>query len=99
MNIRINAIHFDASAQLESFIEKKVKKLDRYTDEILLVEVFLKVVRPETSENKDVEIKVTVPNSEMFVHKQADSFEEAVDLGIESLKRQVQKHKEKVRGV
>lgn len=99
MNIRINAIHFDASAQLESFIEKKVNKLDRFFDEIISVEVFLKVVRPETAENKDVEIKVTVPNNEMFVQKQADSFEAGVDMCVDSLKRQVQKHKAKVRGV
>lgn len=99
MDIRINAIHFDTSAQLEGFIEKKLNKLDRFFDEIISVDVYLKVVKPESSENKDVEIKVTVPNSEMFVAKQADSFEEAVDMCVEALKRQVQKHKEKVRGV
>ena len=46
MDIRIQAIHFDATAQLEAFIQKKVSKLEQYFDGILLAEVTLKVVKP-----------------------------------------------------
>ncbi|MFQ7040500.1 MAG: HPF/RaiA family ribosome-associated protein [Barnesiella sp.] len=42
MEIRIQSIHFDASAQLESFIQKKVSKLAQYYDEIIAAEVYLK---------------------------------------------------------
>ena len=44
MDIRIQAIHFDATAQLEAFIQKKVSKLEQYFDGIILAEVTLKVV-------------------------------------------------------
>ena len=30
MDVRIQAIHFDATAQLEAFIQKKVSKLEQY---------------------------------------------------------------------
>ena len=35
MNIRIQAIHFDATDQLEAFIQKKVAKLEQYFDGII----------------------------------------------------------------
>lgn len=46
MKISIQSIHFDASAQLESFIQKKVAKLGQYCDDIMSAEVVLKVVSP-----------------------------------------------------
>ena len=41
MEIRIQAIHFDATKQLEAFIQKKVSKLEQYYDGIILAEVTL----------------------------------------------------------
>ena len=56
MDVRIQAIHFDATAQLEAFIQKKVSKLEQYFDGIILAEVTLKVVKPETVKNKQASI-------------------------------------------
>ena len=57
MEIRIQSIHFDASEQLQAFIQKKAAKLEKYCDEIRKVEVSLKVVKPETAKNKRQELK------------------------------------------
>ena len=53
MDVRIQSIHFDASEQLQAFIQKKVSKLEKYYEDIKKVEVSLKVVKPETAENKE----------------------------------------------
>ena len=90
MEIRIQAIHFDASEKLEKFIQKKVSKLEQYYDGIIAVEVSLKVVKPETAQNKEAGIKVLVPRNE-------DTFEEAVDMAVEALVKQLLKTKEKMR--
>ena len=98
MEIRIQSIHFDATEQLENFIQKKIEKLNRYCDDILAAEVTLKVLKPETSQNKEAEIKLLVPRAEdIFSSKIADTFEEAVDLALDALVRQLQKNKEKTR--
>ncbi len=98
MEVRIQSIHFDASEKLEQFIQKKVSKLEQYYDGIIAVEVALKVVKPETAQNKEAGIKVLVPKGEdLFSGKVADSFEEAVDLAVEALVKQVLKLKEKMR--
>ncbi len=97
MDVRIQSIHFDASEQLRAFIQKKVAKLEKFYDEIKKVEVSLKVVKPETVVNKEVGVKILVPNGEFYANKVCDSFEEAVDLSLEALEKQLLKHKEKQR--
>lgn len=97
MEVRIQSIHFDASEQLQSFIQKKVSKLEKYYDDIKKVEVSLKVVKPETAENKEAGVKVIVPNGEFYASKICDTFEEAVDLSVEALEKQLVKYKEKQR--
>ena len=97
MEIRIQAVHFDASEQLQAFIQKKVAKLEKFYDDIKKVEVSLKVVKPETAENKEAGVKVLVPNGELYSNNVCDTFEEAVDLSIEALEKQLVKYKEKQR--
>jgi len=98
MNIKINDVHFTADQRLIDFINKKVSKIETYFDGIIGVEVILKVVKPETANNKEVELKLSIPSKDyLFVKKQADSFEEALDLSIDALIRQVQKAKDKMK--
>ena len=96
MKLRIQSINFDATEKLEAYIDKKTKKLEKFFDEIKTVEVYLKVTKPETAANKQAEIKVTAPNAEFFASKTCDTFEEAVDLGLEAIEKQVMKYKEKI---
>ena len=97
MDVRIQSIHFDASEQLQAFIQKKVSKLEKYYEDIKKVEVSLKVVKPETAQNNEVGVKVLVPNGELYANKVCDTFEEAVDLCLEALEKQLVKYKEKQR--
>jgi len=96
MNIKINDVHFSADQKLVDFINKKVSKLETYYDGIISVEVILKLIKPETSNNKEAELKLSIPSKDyLFAKKQADSFEEALDLSIEAIKRQLVKMKDK----
>lgn len=96
MDVRIQAIHFDATEKLVAFINKKAERLARHYPAITAVDVSLKVVKPETAMNKEAIVKITVPQQEDLVaSKVADSFEEAVDLTLEALDRQLEKRKDK----
>ena len=87
MDIRIQAIHFDATAQLEAFIQKKVGKLEQYFDGIILAEVTLKVVKPETANNKEAAIRLNIKNGDCYAEKVNDTFEESIDECVENLSR------------
>ena len=97
MEIKIQSIHFDATEKLQAFIQKKVAKLETSYEDIQKVEVVLKVVKPATAQNKEVNITVTVPGHSVYMEKVSDTFEEGVDLCVDSLKVQLQKIKEKTR--
>lgn len=94
MEIQIKAIHFDITEKLEAFVQKKIDKLARRFDSITDVEVNLRLVKPETAMNKEAGIKVSVPNcADQFASKTADTFEEAFDVALEAIERQLEKIK------
>lgn len=96
MDVRIQAIHFEIADRLVEFINKKADKLARRYPDISSVDVNLKVVKPETAMNKEVVVKIITPHlGEAVANKTADTFEEAYDLAIEALERQLEKNKEK----
>ena len=98
MEIKIQSIHFDATEKLEAFIEKKVAKLEEKSyEDIQKVEVQLKVVKPATAQNKEASLQVSVPGSSLRVEKVSDTFEESIDLCVDSMRAQLQKFKEKLR--
>ncbi len=97
MEVRIQSIHFDASEQLQAFIQKKVAKLERFYDDIQKVEVSLKVVKPETAVNKEAGVRLLASGNELYANKVCDTFEEAVDQSLDALGKQLVKYKEKSR--
>ncbi|MBQ2554132.1 MAG: ribosome-associated translation inhibitor RaiA [Prevotella sp.] len=97
MEIKIQSIHFDANEKLELFIQKKVEKLQKAYEDVQNVDVQLKVVKPATAMNKQASLSASVPGTTLFVEKTCDTFEEAVDLCVDSMKVQLTKFKEKQR--
>lgn len=97
MEVKIQSIHFDATEKLEAFIEKKASKLEKSLEEIEMVEIQLKVIKPATALNKETSVTVTVPGTKLFVQKTCDTFEEGIDLCVDAMKIQLTKYKEKTR--
>jgi putative sigma-54 modulation protein len=97
MNIKIHSIHFDADAKLLGFIDQKVKKLLQFYDDIIGAEVFLRLEKVQDMENKIVEIKLFIRGNDVFAKKQSKTFEESTDECVEALRKQLKKHKDKLR--
>jgi putative sigma-54 modulation protein len=96
MKINVNTVHFTADQKLINFIKDKVNKLELFYDNIVSVEVFLRLDKEHAHDNKIAEIKIHIPGKELFAKKQCNTFEEASDQAVEALRKQVSKHKEKV---
>jgi len=95
MNIQIQSIHFAAAQQLKDFLNAKVEKLISIDDSIINADIYLKVDKPESHDNKIVEIKLHSSDGEFFAKKQSNSFEESADLATHALRKQILKHKDK----
>lgn len=99
MKIRVQSIHFTADSKLLDFIQEKVDKLVHFYDQIISGEVSLKLDKSNDTQNKIVQIKIMLPGNDIFAKEQRKTFEEATDLCVESLSRQIIRHKEKIRGL
>mgnify|MGYP000294822344 FL=1 len=95
MEIRTQAVNFDADTKLIEFIDRKLGKLDTFYDNIVSTDVFLKLEKTGQVQDKVAEIKLKVPGSTLIAKETSKSFEESIDLGASSLRRQLIKYKDK----
>ena len=95
MKVMINAVHFRASSDLEEFITQKVEKVCSKYNEVIGAEVTLKLDNTDTPENKITDIRLMLKGDDLYASKQCKSFEEATDLSVDALKKQLEKYKGK----
>ena len=97
MNVNIQTVHFDADDKLVDYVTKKVEKLNTFHDQILKVDLFLKLDNVVHSiKDKIVEIKVHVPKHDFFVKASSKSFEESFDNAMDSIISQIKRKKDKL---
>ncbi|CAA7197484.1 MULTISPECIES: HPF/RaiA family ribosome-associated protein [Chryseobacterium] len=94
MKITVQSIGLTPHEPLESHIEKKVRKLDTFYDKIHECKVFLKVENNSDRANKTSEIILMVPGEDIVVKKTTSSFEESLDLCVDTAKKLLIKKKE-----
>jgi putative sigma-54 modulation protein len=99
MTTKIQSLHFNADQKLLDFVQERVEKLNQYYDGIINSDVILRIDKASDTENKIAEIILHIPGNDLFAKKQCKSFEEAIDSSLDALKSQVQKHKEKIKGL
>ncbi|MGV4528588.1 ribosome hibernation-promoting factor, HPF/YfiA family [Ornithobacterium rhinotracheale] len=96
MKVNLQAVNFNAKDELVEFVEEKLGKLDQFYDQIVAADVFLKLDNNNSKENKIVEVRLQVPGDDIVVSKDGQTFEEVINLSVDTLKRLVVKKKEKM---
>ena len=97
MNVQIQTVHFDADSKLLEHVNRKVEKLRTFHDNIIGVEVYLKLDNiVHNIKDKVAEIKVYVPKHSFFVKHQTKTFEESFDLAFDSMVTRIKRQKEKM---
>ncbi|MBL4735829.1 MAG: ribosome-associated translation inhibitor RaiA [Flavobacteriales bacterium] len=97
MKVKIHSVKFDADKELHSFVTERVDKLELFYDKIVAGEVFLRIDGTSKTDDKVAEIRLTIPGKELFAKKNGKSFEEATDLAVDALRRQLKKTKQKAK--
>ena len=93
MNVNIQTVKFDADKRLVEFVEHKLGKMDRFADRSTGADVVLKLDKDFEKGNKVATITLHLPGSDLISEQRAKTFEEAIDLAIDALKRQNEKLK------
>ena len=95
MEIKIQSVKFDADKKLVDFINAKLTKMERFSEDIISADVILKLDKDHESGNKVATVKLEIKGGDAVAERRAKSFEEAVDECIDALKKQIEKLKEK----
>ena len=95
MTVNIQSVNFKADGKLITFIKERLAKTTQFYDRAISTAVFLKVDNNHNRENKIVEMRMSVPGIDIVVTKERKSFEEAADIAVDVLIRQLKKRKEK----
>ncbi|MBC8045789.1 MAG: ribosome-associated translation inhibitor RaiA [Fimbriimonadaceae bacterium] len=98
MEIKVQSIHFDADDKLLFHINSKIEKLSKFYDRIIGADVFLKLENGGVHiRDKVVEIKLKLPRTTLFAKDLSRSYEDSIDASVENLRKQLVKHKEKIK--
>ncbi|CAM3339230.1 ribosome-associated translation inhibitor RaiA [Empedobacter stercoris] len=96
MTINFQAVNFNTKPGLEEYLEKKLEKLETLSDKIIAANVSFKLENTAEKNNKTVDIKLEVPGDDIVVSKTGQSFEECIDLSVDTLKKLIIRKKEKI---
>jgi putative sigma-54 modulation protein len=92
MKIDIHAKNIVVSNALNEMINKKVNKLGSLYNQIIATAVYL---HEEGQNVKEVQLKVNIKNLTLVCKERHDTFESALDMSVDAMKKQLIKHKEK----
>lgn len=94
MDVKIQTVKFDAGQPLIEFVEKKMSRLDRFADNSTGVDVILRLDKDSEKGNKVATVTLHVPGNDIIAEQRARTFEEAVDLALDAVKRQIEKRRD-----
>ena len=98
MTVKIQAVHFNADEKLKDFIEAKAEKLNTFFDRIIDCGVTLSLEHNGAAvKDKMVVVKVQIPGALLVAKESSKVFEESTDLAFDHIRRQLRKHKTKIR--
>ena len=95
MDVQIQTVKFDADKRLVEFVNAKVAKLDRFAEQTNGADVVLKLDKDPEKGNKIAAVTLHLRGGDLRAEERSRTFEEAIDGAIDSLKRQIEKQKDK----
>ena len=96
MKIIIEAVNLENSQPTNQLVIRKLNKLDHFFDKIISATVFLKELNISSKENKSIEVRLSIPGDDIMVKKSSVTFRKCIDIVMDSLKRTLKRHKEKI---
>ncbi|UCF64338.1 MAG: ribosome-associated translation inhibitor RaiA [bacterium] len=93
MNLTITARHFKLQDDLKAYVEEKVRKLDRYYENILDIDVVLGWEKL----NRYTELRINVFSKQIVIKETSDEIRKSFDVAMDRAERQLKRYKEKLK--
>ncbi|NTW48598.1 MAG: ribosome-associated translation inhibitor RaiA [Chlorobiales bacterium] len=99
MTIQFTLRHSSNHKEVEAYARNAVVVFDKFYDGILECQIVLDHQKHDKEHNKIAEIMARVPEHTFIAKEAATTYELAIDACVSSVCRQLQRHKEKARGI
>ncbi len=93
MNLNISGHHVDLTPALRSYVQEKLKRVERHFDHLISAEIVLTVEK----ERQKAEATVHASGADLHAEATEPNMYAAIDLLMDKLDRQTRRHKEKLR--
>jgi len=93
---QITTRHVDVSDRVQQYADDRTAKLEQFYDGIIDAHVILGEDN-SPAENKTAEININVYQKKLSAEDSASTHEEAINLCVDHLRRQLEKYKAKLR--
>ncbi len=93
MRVTFTARHFKPSERLKEHAVSEAEKLKKYSDGILDIEIILDYIK----QVQKAELVAKVYGTRLTVVEESEDMYKSIDLAMNKLSRQLQRHKDKLR--
>ncbi|RJE47462.1 MULTISPECIES: ribosome-associated translation inhibitor RaiA [unclassified Dehalobacter] len=92
MNINVRGKQMKITDALKDYVEKRVRKLEKYSDDFLDIQVMLSV------EKERQKVEVTAPLNGFLLRgeEETDDMYSSIDLVVDKLERQMEKYRKRI---
>jgi putative sigma-54 modulation protein len=92
MNINVRGKQMKMTDALKDYVEKRVRKLEKYSDDFLDIQVMLSV------EKERQKVEVTAPLNGFLLRgeEETDDMYSSIDLVVDKLERQMEKYRKRI---
>lgn len=87
MVTEVRAVQFKASNRLVDFTHKRLERINHVYQRAIHATVFFRIDNNHLSDNKIAEVTVHIPGEDLVVRKEAKTFEKALSLAVDRLRR------------
>ncbi|PHN05704.1 ribosome hibernation-promoting factor, HPF/YfiA family [Flavilitoribacter nigricans] len=93
MNVLIHA-PWQVNEWFENLAKESIEKLETYYDRIERADIYLKNDESDPERGKTVEIRLAIPQNDLFAAAHSDEIEKALNEATHKIRRQLIKRKE-----
>ncbi len=97
MVTEIRAVQFKASSRLIDLAHERLERIQQVYQRAVHATVFFRIDNNHLAENKIAEITLHIPGEDLVVRKEAKTFEKALSLAVDRLRRVARETKAKTK--
>lgn len=94
MKPTIHSSHILITESTRTYIEEKMQKLFENFNFIVHMDVYLREINSTSFKSKEITLRTQVPGETLVSTEVGSTYHEAFDKALDTLKRQLRKHKE-----